>query len=40
MVGAGQQQPSVHPDRVGDGAATAQQFAGDPLPDLGNHLVR
>ena len=39
VVGAGEQQPPVQPDWVGDGAATAQLLAGDPLPDLGQHLV-
>ena len=39
VFGAGEQQPPVHPHRVGDRAAAAQQVAGDALPDLGDHLV-
>jgi hypothetical protein len=39
VLGTGQQHLSVDPDRVGDGAAAAQQLAGDALPDFGHHLV-
>jgi hypothetical protein len=39
VFGGGEQQPPVHPDRVGDRATPAQQVAGGTLPDLGDHLV-
>jgi hypothetical protein len=34
VFGAGEQEPSVHPDRVGDGAAAAEEIARDTLPHL------
>ena len=37
VLGAGEQQPPVHPHRVGGGAAAAELVAGDALPDLGDH---
>jgi hypothetical protein len=40
VFGGGQQQPPVHPDRIGDPAAPTEQVAGGALPDLGDHLVR
>jgi hypothetical protein len=40
VVGAGEQQPPVDPQRVGDGSASAEQLTGDALPNLGEHLVR
>jgi hypothetical protein len=39
VFGGGEQQPPVHPHRVGNRAAPAQQVACDALPDLGHHLV-
>ena len=39
VLGAGEQQPAVHPDRVTGGAVAAEEVAGDALPDLGDHLV-
>jgi hypothetical protein len=39
VFGGGEQQPPVHPYRVGNRAAAAHQVAGDALPDLGDHLV-
>ena len=39
MVGAGKQQPAVHPNGVSGGAAAAELVAGDALADLGHHLV-
>ncbi len=38
-VAGGEQHPAVHPGRVGGRAATAELLAGDPLPDVGEHLV-
>ena len=40
VFGTGQQHVPVEPDRVGGGAAAAEQVAGDALPDLGDHGVR
>jgi len=39
VFGAGEQEPSVYPDRVGDGAAAAEEIASDTLPHLGDHGV-
>lgn len=39
-VAGGEQHPSVDPGRGGGGAATAELLTGDPLTDLGDHLVR
>jgi len=39
VFGGGEQQPPVHPHRIGDRAAAAEQVAGDALPNLGDHLV-
>jgi hypothetical protein len=40
VLGTGQQEPAVDPDRGGDGATAAEQAPGDVLPNLGEHLVR
>jgi hypothetical protein len=39
VFGAGEQQPPVQPDRIGDRAAAAEQGAGDPRRRSGKYVI-